>query len=122
MSTGLERGVGSSAISVAVAAELVFAIIAAFCSSPQTAHLNAKDRAGTLMLWVSLGTGAAILFTAVLVILDSRRWPPLLGAGMALAVMWCAYKYAIRWGLQSNEPPTEKHGGDNGFTVNENYA
>lgn len=122
MSTGFDKVAGSTAVSVAVSAELVFAIIAAFCSSPQTAHLNAKSRANTLMLWVSLGTGAAILFTAVLVILDSRRWPPLLGAGMALAIMWCAYKYAIRWGLQSDEPATEKHGGDSGFQTGGPYA
>lgn len=95
------------AVSVAVSAELVFAIIAAFCSSPQTAELNAHARADTLMKWVKLGAGTAVLFTGVLVMLDKRRWPPLLGAGMAIVILWLAYQYALKCGLASMQPGTE---------------
>lgn len=97
------------AVSVAVSAELVFAIIAAFCSSPQTAELNAHSRAETLMKWVKLGAGTAVLFTAVLVMLDQRRWPPLLGAGLAIVILWIAYQYALKSGLESGAPGTEAY-------------
>lgn len=107
MPTGLMET--SAAISVAVSAELVFAIIAAFCSSPQTAELNASKRAPTLMKWVKLGVATSILFTAVLVILDGKRWPPLLGAGMAMLILWLAYQYALRCGLESTEQGTESY-------------
>ena len=38
-----------------VSYEVVCAIIAKACSSPQTAELNASKRAGTLMKWVWVG-------------------------------------------------------------------
>jgi hypothetical protein len=94
---------------VAVYAVLVYGTVSAVCSSPQTAELNAHARAATLMKWVTLAMAQAALFTAIGVKLDKRRWPPLLGGGLAMAMLWAQYVYAKKSGLESDEPGTESY-------------
>jgi hypothetical protein len=97
----------SQAITFMVAAGLVYEIIAAACSSPQTTELNADSRADTLMKWVMIGMVQAALFVAIAAMMDKDHWPALLGGGMAGVLMWCSYAHAKAAGLASSEPGTE---------------
>jgi len=102
-------GTGNRAVTFLVAAGAVFEIIAAFCSSPQTAELNAHARAETLMKWVNIGLLVALLFVLIAMALDEEKWPTLLGGGLAGAVLYSAYAYAKKSGLQSPLPGTEQY-------------
>ena len=66
------EGLGSSSDGIAflVSAGVMYEIIAAACSSPQTTELNACARAGTLMKWVHLGIAQGILFVGAAVRID----------------------------------------------------
>lgn len=102
-----ELGSEDEAIAFMAAAILVFTIMAAFCSSPQTAEINAHQRAETLMKWVTIGLGVSAGFLAITVWLDKKRWPSILGGSLAGVSLWYAYDYAKRAGLASAEPGTE---------------
>lgn len=97
----------SSAISFMVAAGLVYEIIAAACSSPQTTEINAETRADTLMKWVLIGFAQAAVFVFIAAWMDKKKWPTLLGGGLAGAMLWTSYSHAKAAGLRSNEPMTE---------------
>lgn len=100
--------IGSSdAVTFMVSAGLVYEIIAAACSSPQTAEINASTRAGTLMKWVKLGLLQSALFVFIAFWIDGRRWPALLGGGLAGGIMWLSYAHARSAGLRSSLPGTE---------------
>ena len=90
---------------------LVYGVVAAACSSPQTAEINADSRAETLMKWVKLGLGQAAVFVAVgawVARANNRKaWPVLLGAGLAAGMMWWSYQHALSSGLASGQPGTE---------------
>ena len=94
---------------VAVYAVLVYGITSAVCSSPQTTELNAHARADTLMKWVTLALIQAAVFTAIGVALDKRRWPPALGGGLAMALLWAQYVHARNAGLASTAAGTETY-------------
>mgnify|MGYP003344388595 CR=1 FL=1 len=47
--------------------EVLYEIIAAACSSPQTTEINAATRADTLMKWVNLGIAQAVVFVVAAV-------------------------------------------------------
>lgn len=102
-----EFGTQSQAVTFMVAGGLVFEIVAAMCSSPQTAEINAHSRADTLMKWVLIGLIVAALYIAVAVKIDKDRWPSILGGGIAGAVLWIAYAHAKSAGMKSNLPGTE---------------
>lgn len=106
-----ERGGGfisdSAAVTFAVYAALTYDIISATNSSPQTTEINASTRAETLMKWVKLGLWQAALFAAVGTMLDRRRWPPALGAGVAGVLLWVQYVHARNEGLKNGGPSTE---------------
>ncbi len=97
----------SKAITFMVAAGLVYEIIAAACSSPQTTELNASTRADTLMKWVMIGMIQAGIFVAIAACMDEDHWPAILGGGLAGAMMWASYAHAKAAGLKSTEPGTE---------------
>lgn len=91
-----------------VTAAVVFDIIAAFCSSPQTAEINVDKRAETLMKWVWLGLGTAALFVgASMFMTNNHKKPIILGGAMAGTVLGVAYVYAKHSGLKSGQPGTE---------------
>lgn len=100
---------GNASISVAVYAELVYTVISASCSSPQTTEINAGRRAETLMKWVNIGILQGIAFGILGACLDKRRWPPLLGAGLAVVLLYGQYRHALASGLRSCEPGTESY-------------
>src|SRR5216117_1520322 len=107
-----------AAITVAVYAALTYDIISATNSSTQTTEINAAARADTLMKWVKIGLIQAAFFGAIGVMLDKRRWPPLVGSGIAGVLLWFQYIHARDAGLQSIEPGTETYGNPH----NERYA
>jgi hypothetical protein len=100
----------SAANSVAIWAALTYDIIAATNSSPQTAEINAGSRAETLMKWVHIGEVQALGFILVGMALDKKRWPPMLGGGLSMILLYAQYKYALNCGLNSDKKPTETHG------------
>lgn len=102
-----EFGSESAQISFLVTANLVFTVIAAFCSSPQTAEINANKRAKTLMKWVNIGMINSVIFVAVAISLDKEKWPSIMGGTMAGTSLYLAYEYAKRSGLNSAEAGTE---------------
>lgn len=102
--------VGSSrAITFMVAAGLVYEIIAAACSSPQTTEINASVRSETLMKWVLIGMVQAAVFVAIATMMDKERWPALLGGGLAGSMMWVSYSHAKAAGLKNGGPVTETY-------------
>jgi hypothetical protein len=105
------NGNGSKAVRVAVYATLMYDIISATNSSPQTTEINAQARAETLMKWVKLGLAQGFFFVAIGTILDKDRWPPLLGGGLAAALLWFQYVHAKNTGLaNADKPGTEVYG------------
>src|ERR1700745_1183959 len=105
----MESGNGNPANTVAIFAALTYDIISATNSSPQTTEINASTRADTLMKWVKLGLAQAVLFVVIGVALDKRRWPPMVGGGIAGVLLWMQYVHARNAGLESNEPGTESY-------------
>lgn len=92
---------------IALFALVVYGVVAAACSSPQTAEINASKRSATLMKWVKLGLAQAAVFVAIGVWLDKKRWPPLAGGALAAAMLWASYQHALESGLASTAPATE---------------
>ena len=100
----------SQGIAFIVSAGVVYEIIAAACSSPQTTEINAGARSKTLMKWVNLGVGQAALFVLIAAWLDKKHAAPILaGGGLAAALMYGQYLHARSAGLKSCEPGTESY-------------
>lgn len=109
---GLDKGSG---IAFLVASGIVYEIIAAACSSPQTTELNADIRAETLMKWVHIGLAQSVLFVGIAVFIDPNHKVALAtGGGLAAALQYGCYMYAKKCGLDSSEPPTENWTKSNG--------
>jgi hypothetical protein len=100
---------GGAAVRVAVYAALMYDIISATNSSPQTTEINAAARADTLMKWVNLGIAQGALFVGIGVVLDKERWPPLLGGGLAAVLLYMQYIHAKNAGLTNPGAPTETY-------------
>ncbi len=98
----------SNGVPFLVSAGIVYEIIAAACSSPQTAEINASSRAETLMKWVHIGLAESVLFVAIAAWVDPGHAPAIVaGGGMAAGIMYWSYWHAKRCGLASTEPGTE---------------
>ncbi len=105
-----ELGSNSSGVAFLVSAGIVYEIIAAACSSPQTTEINAGARSATLMKWVYLGIGQAAVFVLAAAAYDSRhRRPILVGGTLAGTLMYLQYVHANKAGLASTAPPTESY-------------
>ena len=91
-----------------VAAGIVYEIIAAACSSPQTAEINADKRAETLMKWVHIGIAQSVLFIVIAAAVDRKHATAIISGGlMAGGIMYASYGHAKKAGLASSEPGTE---------------
>jgi hypothetical protein len=102
---------GGNGIAFLVAAGIVYEIIAAACSSPQTTEINASARAGTLMKWVNLGVGQAVLFILIAAAIDRQHRPAIVAGGaIAAGLMYAQYAHAKAAGLRNGGPPTESYG------------
>jgi len=104
------RDGNSAGIAFIVSAGIVYEIIAAACSSPQTTEINAGKRATTLMKWVYIGLAQSALFIMAAAYFDrTHRVPIITGGACAAFLMWLQYYHAREAGLQSNEPGTEQY-------------
>lgn len=105
----LELGRDNSfGIAFLVAAGIVYEIIAAACSSPQTTEINADKRAGTLMKWVWIGLAQSALFVAAAALLDKPNRAPIIAGGTTAGLLMLAqYWHARDAGLKSAEAGTE---------------
>jgi hypothetical protein len=98
----------STGIAFLVAAGIVYEIIAAACSSPQTAELNAKTRADTLMKWVNIGVAQSVVFIGAAAVIDKKHAKAIIaGGGLAGVIMYASYIHARSAGLASTLPGTE---------------
>lgn len=105
-----ELGAKSSGVAFLVSAGVVYEIIAAACSSPQTAEINAKKRATTLMKWVNIGVVQALFFVAIAAYYDRAHAKPILSGGIVAAfLIYTQYVAAKAWGLKSSEEGTETY-------------
>lgn len=102
-------GNSNASVEFMVAAGLVFEIIAAACSSPQTTELNAHARSDTLMKWVIIGMIMSAVFVLIAAGMSKQKWPAILGGGMAGAMMWAAYSHAKACGLKNGGKSTETY-------------
>jgi len=102
---------GSRGIALIVAAGIVYEIIAANCSSPQTTELNASARAETLMKYVKLGEVQAAIFIGVAAAYDKENAVPIIAGGvMAGVMMHLLYVHAKNAGISNGGQPTENYG------------
>lgn len=99
-------GAGKS-IAFMVSAGLVYEIIAAACSSPQTTEINAGVRSETLMKWVYLGIGQAVLFVGIAAILSEEPVAVIAGGSLAGGLLLVQYQHAKKAGLSNGSPGTE---------------
>lgn len=97
------------AVTFMVSAGLVFEIIAAACSSPQTTELNAGARSKTLMKWVGIGLALSAEFVLIAATWLKGGWPAIFGGALAGLQLGLLYVYAKRCGLRSAEPGTESY-------------
>jgi hypothetical protein len=107
-----EIGNSSAANGVAflVSAGIVYEIVAANCSSPQTTELNAAKRAGTLMKWVNLGMVQAAFFVGAAAVFDRPHAKAILaGGGLAGIAMYALYAHAKVAGTANPGAPTEQY-------------
>ena len=103
-----DSGSGFSGPAFLISAGLVYEAIAAACSSPQTAEINADKRAGTLMKWVHLGVAQAAGFVIVAALIDkAHRVEILAGGGAGIGLMYAQYVHARSAGLKNGGPGTE---------------
>lgn len=91
-----------------VSAGIVYEIIAAACSSPQTTEINADTRADTLMKWVYVGLAEAAVFVVIAAAVDKRHAPAIVwGGALAAGFMYASYYHARAAGLGDGKPGTE---------------
>jgi hypothetical protein len=103
-------GGSSNGVAFLVSSTFVFGVVAACCSSPQTAELNADQRAETLMKWAAIGEATSALFVGIAAVSDKKhRTAILAGGALAGGLMWAYYAHAKAAGLASTAPPTETY-------------
>lgn len=102
------RADGSWGIAFLVSAGIMAEIIAKACSSPQTAQINARQRAPTLMKWVNIGIVEGAVMVGVAAYFDKKHRVPIILGGVAEGVItYGQYLHARQAGLASDEPGTE---------------
>lgn len=101
---------GGGGVALLVSAGIVYEIIAAVNSSPQTTEINAAKRAPTLMKWVNIGLAQSVLFIVLAAFLDPKHAPHIISGGvLAGGLMYGQYVHARNCGLRSCEPGTEDY-------------
>lgn len=108
----------SNGIAFLVSAGIVYEIIAAACSSPQTTEINADKRADTLMKWVHIGIGQAAFFIAAAAYFDKAHRKPILAGGAAAGIlMYIQYWHAREAGLKNISGGTESGNSDKAMVL-----
>jgi hypothetical protein len=104
----LDLGGNNGGTEFLVSAGIVYEIIAAACSSPQTTEINADKRADTLMKWVYIGIAQAAGFVIAASIIDKEHAKQiLLGGTVAGVLLYIQYAHARRSGLENRGASTE---------------
>jgi hypothetical protein len=104
-------GDAEGGVAFLVSAGIVYEIIAAACSSPQTTEINSDKRSATLMKWVYIGMAQAALFVAVAAYFDRRHRKEIIAGGATAGVlMYAQYWHARDAGMRSAAPGTEDGG------------
>jgi hypothetical protein len=98
---------GDGAVTFLVSAGLVYEVVAAACSSPQTTEINADKRADTLMKWVYLGLAQSALLIGAGAVMSKRPDAVIAGGGSAALLMYLSYVHARAAGLRSSACGTE---------------
>lgn len=99
---------GGGGVAFLVSAGVVYEIIAACCSSPQTTEINADKRASTLMKWVHLGILQAAGFILLAALFEhEHRWQIVLGGASAGVLLYVQYVHAKQAGLGDGKEGTE---------------
>lgn len=97
-----------SGVAVLVSAGIVYEIIAAACSSPQTTEINIGARGDTLMKWVYIGEVQAAVFVGIAAAIDRKFAKEyIIGGVLAGGIMHASYAHAKWSGLQNQGEPTE---------------
>ena len=105
-----EMGANSNGIAFLVSAGIMYEIIAAACSSPQTTEINAAARSETLMKWVHIGLLQGFVFVIAAAVYDRKHAKPILvGGTLAGGLMLLQYRHANAAGLANGGPPTETY-------------
>lgn len=101
----------TDATSIGVAAAVVYDVISATNSSPQTTEINAKKRASTLMKWVHIGLVQAGMFILIMTAAEppGKKWRPLTGGVLAMVLLYGQYVYAKACGVKSSLEGTEDY-------------
>jgi K+-transporting ATPase A subunit len=106
----IASGMASAGVAFLVSAGIVYEIIAAACSSPQTTEINASTRADTLMKWVYIGIAQAMLFVAIAAAIDRKHRSAIVSGGtLAAVLMLLQYRHARDAGLADGRPGTESY-------------
>lgn len=93
-----------------VSAGIVYEIIAAACSSPQTTEINVAKRADTLMKWVYIGEAQAVVFVAIAAAVDKKQSKAIIAGGLlAGIIIHLSYVHAKQSGLASTAEGTEEY-------------
>lgn len=99
---------GLAAALFGIYADLAFNLFSATNSSPQTTELNARQRAKTLMKYVTIADVSALFFGVVGAAMTysskstRKLWPwPLIGAGLVVVVMHTMYVHARNAGTRT---------------------
>ena len=119
MALALQEGNLGNGTAFLVSAGIVYEIIAAACSSPQTTEINAGARASTLMKWVHIGQAQAVVFIGAAAFIDRQhRWAILGGGIAAMTIMEASYMHAKQAGLDAaGAPTTETYGPFKAFSL-----
>jgi len=108
IASAAETSGGGGGVAFLVSAGIVYEIIAAACSSPQTTEINAGTRAPTLMKWVHIGLVQAALFVTAAAYFDRAHRREIIAGGTAAGIlMYAQYLHARDAGTKSSAPPTE---------------
>ena len=96
---------------IGISAAVVYDVISATNSSPQTTEINAQFRVATLMKWVKLGIAQAALFVLLMTIAEpkGKKWRPITGGGIAMILLWAQYVHAANAGIAHPGQPTESY-------------
>jgi hypothetical protein len=106
-----------------VSAGIVYEIIAACCSSPQTTEINAQVRADTMMKWVNIGLLQSAGFVGIAMYVDKDHRVAIAAGGiLAAGVMYTSYAHAKQAGLANPGPATEQWAGyGNQMAASQNF-
>jgi hypothetical protein len=100
----------SNGIAFLVSAGITYEIIAKDVSSPQTAEINIRKRADTLMKWVHVGMVESIVLVTLAAIIDKKHRTPILAGGfLAMIITEAEYIHAKNSGLAKAGPETEQY-------------